>query len=337
MTSAKRLFSYIKYQIRKFIPEKLWDILAKSKKRINPEDFGEVDFRNSVDNQKMTNYVIRRQPPGAGLFSNMNHVLQGLLYAEKYNYQPSVDMANYWTSYSQSRSYMGTRNAWEYFFQPISEVSLDQIYRSGNVILSKGNRIMENHWIIDKGLRFTYEKEKIQELHEVYSRHIKLNDFSIRLLDRLKEYLDWSPESTLGAFYRGTDYLRIEPHGHPRQPSKTDFISKTIELSNRSGFSSVFIATDEASIRKELESGMKDRAVKNFRDYDFLKKFIPSNQLLGKYPEKNIVNTFGYLCEIYLLSECESFVGTLANGSVIAHVINGGKYSNPEIFDLGNY
>lgn len=337
MHSAKRIYFYLKYQIRNIISDKLWDILANSKKSINPSDFGEIDIRNSVDNQKMTNYVIRRQPPGAGLFSNMNHVLQGLLYSEKHKYQPSVDMANYWTLYSQSRPYMRSQNAWEYFFQPIGDISLEQIYDSGNVILSKGNRIMENHWIVDKGLRFTYDREKIQELHEVYSRHIKLNDFSIRLLDRIKEYLDWSPESTLGTFYRGTDYLRIEPRGHPRQPIKNDFVSQVLVRANRNDLSRVFIATDETAIREDLESRLKDKAVRNFRNYDFLKLLIPNNRLLCKYPEKNIVNTFGYLCEVYLLSECESFVGTLANGSVIAHIINGGKYAHPEIFDLGNY
>ena len=81
-------------------------------------------------------YVIRRSP-GAGLFSNLIYVLNHLDIANKHNFIPVIDMENYPTIYNERKSINGTKNSWLYYFEPVSKYSIEDVYKSKNVILSK--------------------------------------------------------------------------------------------------------------------------------------------------------------------------------------------------------
>lgn len=61
------------------------------------------------ENKDIKIYIIRRKPPGEGLFSNVNHVLQGLIHSEKNGTYPVVDMQYYSTEYSQVRNSMAKK------------------------------------------------------------------------------------------------------------------------------------------------------------------------------------------------------------------------------------
>jgi hypothetical protein len=82
-----------------------------------------------------TFYVIRRPEPGAGLFSNFHWALGHIIYAQKEKYIPIVDMKNYKTYYNEIESINGSKNAWEYYFEQPSSYTLEQVYKSKNVIL----------------------------------------------------------------------------------------------------------------------------------------------------------------------------------------------------------
>lgn len=144
MNFIKRQLQYGKYRLKRFFPERFWGLLASLKKKFGRDNYLEsrekIEFRNSQTEEIY--YVIRRQPPGAGLFSNMNHVLQGIIYARAQGWIPIVDMENYWTTYSQKREVLNTRNSWEYFFDQSGIPDLSEIYKNRNHVLSKGNRFL---------------------------------------------------------------------------------------------------------------------------------------------------------------------------------------------------
>ena len=66
------------------------------------------------------------------------YVIQQIGYAEKNNYIPVVDFKNYKTQYN-----IADENAWECFFEQISNYSLDEVYQSKNVVLSGINAIYD--------------------------------------------------------------------------------------------------------------------------------------------------------------------------------------------------
>ena len=73
----------------------------------------------------------------------MNH----LLIAQRHNFIPVVDMENYPTIYNEKKKINGTKNAWEYYFEPVSKYSLNEVYKSQNVFITSdkfGNRMSFN-------------------------------------------------------------------------------------------------------------------------------------------------------------------------------------------------
>lgn len=70
-----------KYELKMKLPRKVWAILYKAslKKLIDQKVYGEK--RKLRKDTKIVFYIIRRRPPGAGLFSNVFHVIQGIINA----------------------------------------------------------------------------------------------------------------------------------------------------------------------------------------------------------------------------------------------------------------
>jgi hypothetical protein len=92
------------------------------------KNFGEL-------NKDKTFYVIKRTP-GTGLFSNLLFVLNHIMIANKFKYIPIVDMKNYITIYNEKNPIKNTYNAWEYYFDQISDHNLDEVYKSNKVIIT---------------------------------------------------------------------------------------------------------------------------------------------------------------------------------------------------------
>ena len=90
-------------------------------------------------NTEKTFYIIRRSPPGAGLLSNYLLVLMHVYYAKKMGYEPIVDYKNYSNFYKEKGQINNSDNSWEYYFQQPTNTSLEDVYKSKNVILSSAN------------------------------------------------------------------------------------------------------------------------------------------------------------------------------------------------------
>ena len=66
-------------------------------------------------------------------------MINNLLYANKKNYIPFVDMQNFPTIYNEKRKINKTLNSWEYYFKQVTNHKLKNIYNSANIIFSKDN------------------------------------------------------------------------------------------------------------------------------------------------------------------------------------------------------
>jgi hypothetical protein len=87
-------------------------------------------------------YIIRRRPPGAGLFSNVFHLIQGIINAQDLSVkidgnrfgitkvEPIVDFKNYYMSQLHLQSeFPVSTNSWELYFEQLTRVNLDIIYK----------------------------------------------------------------------------------------------------------------------------------------------------------------------------------------------------------------
>jgi hypothetical protein len=334
--SVKLILNLIEDRFRPLIPKKIWYFLASLKKLIYRENFLEGMGASSKEDPPLY-FIIRREPPGAGLFSNLNHVLQGVVVAEQRQLIPVIDMQNYWTSYSLSVPVLGTRNSWEYLFEQPTEHSLKSAYNSGRYLLSKGNRIAEDHWLAQKSLEFALEPEKILELNRILTKYLRFNSFTLWALDFVKSEIDWDSEEILGVALRGTHYLQIEPQGHPKQPDLQEVLKEIERELEKERYRKIFLSCEDSDIRTAVEKRFPQVVIKNFRDAQFFKQFVSKELNLSKRNLEIMTISLGYLIEIILFSECKSCVTSLANGSVVGLALNQGKFLNKKIMWRGVY
>ena len=80
-------------------------------------------------------YIIRRYP-GTGLLSNLAYVINHIQIANRMGFIPIVDMKNYPSVYNENDKIFGTLNSWEYYFEQLTDYSLDEVYQSKNIIIT---------------------------------------------------------------------------------------------------------------------------------------------------------------------------------------------------------
>jgi len=329
---VSRFCDSAKYRLKAILPYSVWTILSTNFQKKRANDFAEHKIVRRQGRTLPRIYIIRRRPPGGGLFSNVNHVLQGIEYANDNSLTPVVDMQNYWTSYSQQKPFHNSDNAWEYFFEPISKFKVDDIATFQDVTLSKGDRIKPSSPLADRGLKFVLDKNLLLEIHGLYAQNIRLNTHTLDFLDRVKDFLEWDIYS-IGVSYRGTDYVSLQPTGHAKQPNLPQLISRIEKKREKFLNDRLFVSTEDAHAKKVILQTDFHSVYKDFRDESTLRKFVSK----GHSASKQVLNSLGYLAEIYLLSECRTITCSIANGSATSLVINGGRYVEPDIIDLGTY
>ena len=122
-------------------------ILSKKMKKFYELDLQYESYGKK--NPKIFFYVIRRTP-GAGFFSNLNFVLQNLLICNRLKMIPVVDMKNYPTLYNCKIKINNSLNSWNYFFESVSKYSLDEVYKSKNVVICDNRTSQKGFYEVKK-------------------------------------------------------------------------------------------------------------------------------------------------------------------------------------------
>ena len=201
-------------------------------------------------------YVIFRSEGGAGFFSNYMWVLGHIVLARKLGYLPVVDMKHYPTLYSEEMPVDGVDNAWNYYFQDIGQVTLEEAYASGRYVMGK-----------DKYLTKYAEKYSLPNYRyptdQMISYYGPVIQRNIKLREDLKEEYDavWrqnvtSSDHVLGIHIRGTDMKNNL--GHPMPASIETYLEQTRELLRQHPeINKIFLATDENNVKEAYEKAFE--------------------------------------------------------------------------------
>ncbi|MCR5798901.1 MAG: hypothetical protein K6G69_02405 [Lachnospiraceae bacterium] len=289
----------------------------------------EIHRRYGKMNSDITFYVIRNYTVEAGWGSILNYICLHLKYAIDNNYVPVVDMMNYHNAYEEKGDYKHV-NVWERYFEQVSPYSLDEVYKSKNVILC--GRSLANRGYI--GNPSTPEFERY---HELYKAYIKLKPAIFEVVENEIQRIRKENEGrVLGIICRGTDYTYLKPlyHAIPYSAEDTaDYIKD-----NFSEYESFYLATE-------------DRAIYDFFVKEFGKKLYTTEQerfdptevkcYLSEFTQQNEIDTreksIDYLKVLYCLSACESITGAPCGSLSVAVLINGGSYKYYKPLSRGIY
>lgn len=273
-------------------------------------------------------YIINRREK-VGLFSYVETTLRYIAYAIEKGYIPYVDMKGIANSYVDDEQ-NDKVNMWDlYFKQPCIE-SVDSY---PNKIYCKEEDMSNIPYRGDMSL-----KKSIYFWGSMYNSFLKLNEVSNTYFQ--KEYQQLfgnSGEGVLGVLIRGTDI--VGAMGHAVQPT-VDMVLERIHKHMKSGrYNRIYLATEEEKNEKLLKENFgADKVIVNKRVYyteDQFREGQTINDIDFDRPNDKYLRGMEYLSSVMLLSKCEGFVGGICGGSLAACYINGGRYKNCEMIDLG--
>lgn len=257
-------------------------------------------FSFGTKNPEKFFYVIKRTP-GAGLFSNVLYVLNHLKIANDKKFIPFVDMENFPTIYNEDNKIHDTFNAWEYFFENYTDISIDEIYQSKNVYITSNK--LQSHFFKDTNnddfKKFFKDNLKIKNRYKKIVHYFSKKHFKNK--------------KVLGVHFRGTSYKRSP--GHPFPATKNQILKKINELQSNENYDKIFFVTEEENYKKFLFSNFKDKSL-------FLKSSYRSdkNDAFECYPRNFHRFKLGReaLLEAMLLSECDTLLHITSNISSAA-------------------
>ena len=278
----------------------------RKKKLISSINFRIGSFGNLNSDKYF--YVIRRNH-GAGFFSNLLFVLNHLLIAEKHNLIPIIDMENFPTWYNEKDEIIGTKNAWEYYFKPLNEYSLEEIYQSKNVILT--SKVYPKDFI-----KFVHKND---EIVKVFNKYIKIKKY---ILDEVENYFEKKltiKNKVLGVHLRGGEVKTAPGHTYP--PSNRQIIYNLNKVIEKDKYQAIFLSTKE------------------FEYINLIKYHFPSLKIYLSNTYRNKKDTFDVyprlnhryllgkeiLIETLTLSKLNYFFFNLSNVSLAAMLFSNNK------------
>lgn len=263
-----------------------------------------------------TFYVIWRK--GGGFFSIISSVLSRIQEAELLGFIPVVNMQDYPSTYSENHQVNATNNAWEYYFQPLSGINLNEIPKSQQVICDGAHP-----------LGATTNISQDPNLFEIWQKYIKLNVETTNYLTRTKQQLGVNLSSCLGVHFRGQE-MRTAP-GHPFPPTLRQIDRAIVAALDQNDFSEIFVVTEAEQYLEYFK-----------RRYG--RRIIHTNSYRGKYqnayeiyPRENHRYLLGLeiLSDTLCLSECGGLVGGDSNVTEAARLLNQGKFEIDKYIDNG--
>ena len=275
----------------------------------NYESFGDL-------NKDRYFYLIKRSP-GTGLFSNVTFVLNHLIICKKLGFIPVIDMENFKTIYNEKNKVKNTLNSWHYYFEPLNEYTLEEVYRSKNVLISS-----------DKFYHFfEYNMDINKELTEILQKDIKIKKKLNQLFLRLSK--NFKNKKVLGIHFRGTSYKRAQ--GHPLPATKKQMLTITKKFLSKNKVDIIFLVTEEKNYLNFFKKNFPNKLF-------YLKSSYRSdkNDAFKVYPRKLHRYKLGRetVIETLLLSKCDHFIYLMSNVSAAAISFNLNK--NQKRYEIKN-
>ncbi len=258
---------------------------------------------NHSKKSKAKYYIIFRSP-GAGMFSNINYILNQVKYAIKHKLIPIIDMENFTTIYNESEKINNTNNAWEYYFYQFSNVNLKKIYKSGNYILSKREYLKK---FIN---RLDADREIINLFRKIKLKKKILKEVNLFVKKKFKD-----EKKILGVHLRSTSYKKAKNHAFPPSPKiMCEEINRLIEKYN---YKKIFFVTEDEGYLRYF----KKKYNKNLIFYNCFRS--KNNEAFKIYPRKKHRYKLGkeIIIETLLLSRCAGILFTVSNISSAASML----------------
>jgi len=237
-------------------------------------------------------YVIQRFR-GGGMFSNINYILHHLYLCENFGCIPVIDFENYPTKYNEPDKINSSLNMWDYYFDPINQYKLDEIYKSKFVIITsnKTNKIKE----------FDTFENLTAKHYDLFIKYFKIKK---NILDDIKNFEEkyFLNKKVLGVHFRGTDMKTQERHPFP--PTFNQIVSLVDKKMKEDKYNLIYLVTEDINYYKRLKKKYNNIlcSYSSYRsdNYDIFNNYERANHryMIGR---ENLI-------DMYLLSKTSGIV-----------------------------
>ena len=274
--------------------------------------------------------VIRPQTDTQGLLSSYLYALKYIRWARDNSYIPYVDFSNDKCQYYTGRTIQGSKNAWEYYFEQPSDLNLSS-FSSAHTVLYSGWT-----WNKEKGptpIPKRPESAKDVELLTITRSVCPVKPYIQEIVE--KKYQALFSGKVLGVFLRGTDYIKLKPKGHARQPGIRDVELKIDEYLSKYEVDKIFVVTEDYNFFNELKTRYGERVFSS--DYYFIESIKEGQYVESAFTNDAYERGLNYLVRILLFGRCDYVISGITNGSVVANLLKDKDPIDSFWFDLGLY
>jgi len=283
------------------------------------------------NNPDKTFFVIRYRY-GGGLFGLINYFIPRIEYAVKNGYIPVIDMKNCRNMYLPDEQFKKV-NAWEFFFEQPCGMSLLDVERSANVVLSSGGHELTTQ---EGKYNIFSDSDAVNRWRKLFLEYIIPNKTTSDYVSDCYKRTIPSGSRVLGVLCRGTDYLTNRPKNHPIQPDPDSVIRDCQELMRKGNFDKIFLATEDDSIYVRFSAifGTKLLTTTAMRYGDIGSKYLP--EVNSDRSNDHYLRGLEYFTTISILSRCNALVCGRTGGSIAAGYM-GNDFEFVYCYDLGVY
>jgi len=276
--------------------------------------------------------VVRLENRGAGLFALFGVAVGQMKWAYDHGLVPYVDFQRGDNCFNRGQTI--DYNPWDCFFEQDPACRSTELLRAKSVWIPK-------KWLI--GLAWPRcEPALVREDDSEFlswrafdAEHVRVRPEILATVEERQAVL-FGDARVLGCLVRGTDYTRMKPKMHPVQPEPKQVVDDALRACAERGFSKVFLASEDLSIRALFREAFGDRLVV-YQDClpDYTNGFLMSSGAVGD-AARALEMSRQYLVSVLLLSRCQGLLAGCASGTIGALLFSPG-YDWSRVYDLGYY
>jgi hypothetical protein len=270
-------------------------------------------------------YIIQQRAYGRGLLSLASSVVCHIHVARRYALTPVVDLSCQPNEYKdpefESADEKARTNPWDYYFQPVSNLHLQEAVASSLSLLST------------LGFPAGYPQKmlvsQVQALRDIAETCLKPVDEIASVVETTWAELA-SDGPVLGVHFRGQEQKTM-PY-HPLSPTNEQIFA-AIELAiAEQGFRRIFLATEDLDYLELIQN----RYGKVVFSMPHLRTRSPVNAYrISPRPMHRYLLGREILTDTLILSRCQGLVSSTSNVTEIARAINNGRFCLDLVIDNG--
>lgn len=216
-----------------------------------------------------------------------------------------------------------TKNVYEYYFEPVMQISHSEVAECKHVIeeTNPSSSFFFMERTSDMAASYQVSQNEIDKLGYLYKKYVHLNRNSREYIDNgLNALLGDKGERLLGVHVRGTDF-RWGAAKHPKVITVKEYLDKVKEVYSTGKYEKVFLATDDTNALKLFREEFKDNLL--YYDDTFRSETLVGVQCSeSDRPLHHYKLGLEILRDVYTLASCDALICGLSQVSFAARYVN---------------